>query len=74
MNFSQKQRDALFSIFKYEQTHNPKEFSLGWSSSDVIVSPATSNNLLLKGLIEEKFHLNSYDIIQENGKWKVIWP
>ena len=60
MNLNQKQRDALISILEYEQTHDPKEFSLGWSWSDVRVAPATLNNLLLKGLIEEKFHSNSY--------------
>lgn len=60
MNLNQKQMDALLSIFEYEQTHDPKEFGLGWSWSDVRVAPATLNNLLLKGLIEEKFHSNSY--------------
>jgi Holliday junction DNA helicase RuvB len=60
MNLNQKQKDALSSILKYEQIHDPKEFGLGWSWSDVRVSPATLNNLLLKGLIEEKFHSNSY--------------
>jgi len=60
MNLNQKQMDALLSILEYEQTHDPKEFSLGWSWSDVRVAPATLNNLLLKGLIEEKFHSNSY--------------
>jgi hypothetical protein len=60
MNFNQKQQDALVSILEYEQIHDPKEFSLGWSWSDVRVAPATLNNLLLKGLLEEKFHSNSY--------------
>jgi len=60
MNLNQKQRDALLSIFGYEQTHDPKDYTLGWSWSDVRVTPATLNNLVLKGLIEEKFHSNSY--------------
>ncbi len=60
MNFNQKQIDALLHISEYEQTHDPKEFDLGWSWSSVRVPPATLNNLLLKGLIEEKFHSNSY--------------
>ena len=60
MDLNQKQEDALLSICEYEQTHNPEEFSLGWSWSDVRVGPATLNNLLLKGLIQEKFHSNSY--------------
>jgi Holliday junction DNA helicase RuvB len=60
MNLNQKQRDALVSILEYEQTHDPKEFSLGWTWSDVRVAPATLNNLLLKGLLEEEFHSNSY--------------
>ena len=60
MSLNQKQRDAVFSILEYEQTHDPKEFCLGWSWSDVRVAPATLNSLLLKGLLEEKFHSNSY--------------
>ena len=60
MNLNQKQRDALLNIFGYEQTHDPKDYTLGWSWSDVRVTPATLNNLVLKGLIEEKFHSNSY--------------
>jgi len=60
VNLNQKQRDALIGILEYEQTHDPKEFSLGWSWSDVRVPPATLNSLLLKGLIEERFHSNSY--------------
>ena len=60
MNLNQKQKDALLSILEYEQGHDPKDFDLGWSWSDVRVAPATLNNLLLKGLIEEKFHSNSY--------------
>jgi len=60
MNLNQKQKDALLSIFEYEQTHDPEEFSLGWSWSDVRVVPATLNSLLLKGLLEEKFHSNRY--------------
>jgi len=60
MNLNQKQIDGLLNISEYEQTHDPEEFSLGWSWSDVRVAPATLNNLLLKGLLEEKFHSNSY--------------
>jgi Holliday junction DNA helicase RuvB len=59
VNLNQKQRDALISILEYEQTHDPKEFSLGWTWSDVRVPPATLNNLLLKGLVEEKYHSNN---------------
>jgi Holliday junction DNA helicase RuvB len=60
MNLNQKQKEALLNILEYEQTHDPKEFDLGWSWSDVRVPPATLNNLILKGLLEEKFHSNSY--------------
>ena len=60
MDLNQKQMNALLSILEFEQTHDPKEFSLGWSWSDVRVAPATLNNLLLKGLVREKFHSNSY--------------
>jgi Holliday junction DNA helicase RuvB len=60
MNLNQNQKEALRNILEYEQTHDPKEFELGWSWSDVRVPPATLNNLILKGLVEEKFHSNSY--------------
>jgi len=60
MNLNQKQIDALLNISEYEKTHDSKDFSLGWSWSSVRVPPATLNNLLLKGLLEEKFHSNSY--------------
>jgi len=60
MKLNEKQKEALLGIFEYEQTHDPSKFSLGWSWSDVRVSPATLNNLILKGLVEEKFHSNSY--------------
>ena len=65
--------DALVNIIEYEQTHDTKEFSLGWSWSDVRVTPATLNNLLLKGLIEEKFHSNSYRglLLTELGREQV---
>jgi len=73
MNLNQKQIDALFNISEYEQTHDPKEFSLGWSWSGVRVPPATLNNLLLKGIIEEKFHSNSYRglLLTELGREQV---
>jgi hypothetical protein len=60
MNLNQKQMDALLNILEYEQTHDPEDFSLGWSWSDVRVAPPTLNSLLLKGLLEEKFHSNSH--------------
>jgi len=59
VNLNQKQKDALLNISEYEKTHDTKDFSLGWSWSDVRVPPATLNSLLLKGLIEEKYHSNS---------------
>jgi len=73
MNLNQKQTDALISILEYEQTHDPKEFSLGWSWSDARVPPATLNNLLLKGLVEEKYHSNSYRglLLTELGREQV---
>ena len=49
MKLNEKQKDALLDIFKYEQTHDPSKFILGWSWSDVRVTPATLNNLVLKG-------------------------
>jgi Holliday junction DNA helicase RuvB len=60
MNLNEKQKEALRNILEYEQTHDPKEFDLGWSWSDVRVLPATLNSLILKGLLKEKFHSNSY--------------
>ena len=73
MDLNQKQMDALLNISEYEQTHDPKEFSLGQSWSDVRVAPATLNNLLLKGLIKEKFHSNSYRglLLTELGREQV---
>jgi hypothetical protein len=40
MNLNEKQKDALLNILEYERTHDPEEFSLGWSWSDVRVPPA----------------------------------
>jgi len=60
MNLNQKQTDALLKILEYEQTHDPEDLSLGWRWSDVRVAPPTLNSLLLKGLLEEKFHSNSH--------------
>ncbi len=73
MNLNQKQRDALISILEYEQTHDLKELSLGWSWSDARVAPATLNNLLLKGLVDEKYHSNSYRglLLTELGREQV---
>lgn len=60
IRIDEKQRDALLNILEYEQTHDLSEFILGWTWSDVRVSPATLNNLILKGLLQEKFRSNSY--------------
>jgi holliday junction DNA helicase RuvB len=60
VNLNDQQKDALVGALKYEETHDPNEFSLGWSWSNVRVSPGTLNALLLKGLLEEKFHSNNY--------------
>jgi Holliday junction DNA helicase RuvB len=60
MELSQKEQQALHGIIEFEESHDRKDFSLGWAWSDVRVAPSTLNNLLLKGLIEEEFHSNSY--------------
>ena len=60
MNLNQKQTDALLKILEYEQTHDPEDLSLGWRWSDVRAAPPTLNSLLLKGLLEVKFHSNSH--------------
>ena len=60
MNLNDRQKDALVGALRYEETHDPSKFSLGWSWSDVRVSPGTLNALILKGLLEEQFHSNRY--------------
>jgi Holliday junction DNA helicase RuvB len=60
IKIDEKQREALLYILEYEQTHSPTEFILGWSWSDVRVLPAILNKLILNGLVQEKFHSNSY--------------
>ena len=60
MNLNDRQKDALVSALRCEETHDPSEFSLGWSWSDVRVSLGTLNALILKGLLEEQFHSNRY--------------
>ncbi len=73
MNLNDQQKDALVGALKYEETHDPSEFSLGWSWSDVRVPPATLNNLILQGLVEEKFRSNSYRglLVTELGREQV---
>ncbi|MDP2919883.1 MAG: AAA family ATPase [Dehalococcoidia bacterium] len=73
MNLNDQQKDALVGALKYEETHDPSEFSLGWSWSDVRVPPATLNNLILQGLVEEKFRSNSYRglLLTELGREQV---
>jgi len=46
---------------------------LGWSWVHVRIAPVTLNNLLLKGLVEEKFHSNSYRglLLTEMGREQV---
>jgi Holliday junction DNA helicase RuvB len=60
IRIDEKQRDALLSILEYERVHDPVEFILGWSWSDVRALPATINKLILDGLVQEKFRSNSY--------------
>ena len=73
MNLNDQQKNALVSALKYEEAHDPSEFSLGWSWSDVRVPPATLNNLILQGLAVEKFHSNSYRglLLTELGREQV---
>ncbi|GAH65256.1 unnamed protein product [marine sediment metagenome] len=61
VNLSEKERIALFRILDYERNTNPaQDWPLGWSWSAVRTHPSVLNALLLKGLVEEKFHSNSY--------------
>jgi hypothetical protein len=46
---------------EYEKNTNPaRDWPLGWSWSAVRAHPSVLNGLLLKGLLEERFHSNSY--------------
>lgn len=65
---TEKEKEALRSIIKFEGNLPPNafsrdaggEFALGWSWRDVKVYPAILNNLTLKGCLETIFKSNSY--------------
>jgi len=61
VNVTKKERAALLRILEYERNTNPsQDWPLGWSWSAVHTHPSVLNGLLLKGLLEERFHSNSY--------------
>jgi len=60
-SLTEKEQGALLRILEYEKNTNPaKDWPLGWSWSAVRTHPSVLNSLLLKGLLEERFHSNSY--------------
>ena len=61
VNLTEKEETALLRILEYERNTNPaRDWPLGWSWSAVRTHPSVLNGLLLKGLLEERFHSNSY--------------
>lgn len=61
VNLTMKERAALLRILEYERNANPeRDWPLGWSWSAVHTHPSVLNGLLLKGLLEKKFHSNRY--------------
>lgn len=65
VNLTMKERAALLGILEYERNINPeRDWPLGWTWSAVHTYPSVLNGLLLKGLLEEKFHSNSYRGLQ----------
>lgn len=61
VNFTEKERAALLRILEYERNTNPaQDWPLGWSWTAVHTHPSVLNGLLLKGLLEERFHSNTY--------------
>jgi len=61
VNLTEKERVALLQILEYERNTNPaQDWPLGWRWSAVHTHPSVLNGLLLKGLLEERFHSNTY--------------
>jgi Holliday junction DNA helicase RuvB len=61
VNLTEKERMALLRILDYEKNTDPvRDWPLGWSWSAVRTHPSVLNGLLLKGLLKERFHSNSY--------------
>lgn len=60
-NLTEKERMALLRILEYERNTNPaQDWPLGWKWSAVHTHPSVLNGLLLKGLLEERFHSKTY--------------
>lgn len=61
VNLTEKEQGALLRILEYERnTNSAQDWPLGWSWSAVHTHPSVLNGLLLKGLLEERFHSNTY--------------
>jgi len=61
VNLTEKERAALLRILEYEGNTDPvQDWPLGWSWSTVHTHPSILNSLLLKGLLKERFHSNTY--------------
>jgi len=61
VSLTDKEQEALLRILEYEKNTNPAmDWPLGWSWSAVRAHPSVLNGLLLKGLLDERFHSNSY--------------
>jgi hypothetical protein len=61
VSLTEKEEEALLRIWEYEKNTNPaRDWPLGWNWSAVRAHPSVLNGLLLKGLLEERFHSNSY--------------
>jgi hypothetical protein len=61
VNLTEKERMALLRILDYEKNTDPvRDWPLGWSWSAVRMHPSVLNSLILKGIVEERFHSRSY--------------
>jgi len=80
MNLTDKERDALNSITKFEDNLPPNafdagkgdRFQLGWSWRDVHIYPATLNGLVVKDCLETLFKSNSYTGYKLTNEGRVL--
>jgi len=61
VDLTEKEQAALLRILDYEKsTHPVRDWPLGWSWSVVRTHPSVLNSLVLKRIVEERFHSRSY--------------